>query len=206
MRADSAAAIQTDGIVGSAFIQVGVGTENAPVVSPGDALLGMDPVEFADLIQEGRTTFQTVATEISGLSKDTSSAIQALTGAAQTTTRVIDDVGQNVQTLTARSAAAVGEAQSTLAEAQRLMTDIRSGQGTIGRLMTDDALYQRVAGAARDVEQSMKNVARSASGPVISWGRSPRRTALDSRLASPSGARCPMFRRSPPISRKAPKH
>jgi phospholipid/cholesterol/gamma-HCH transport system substrate-binding protein len=158
VRADSVPAIQTDGIVGSAFVQVSVGTENAPVVSPGDTLLGMDPVEFADLIQEGRTTFQTVAAQISGLSKDTSSAIQALTGAAQATTRVIDDVGQNVETLTARSASVVGEAQAALAEAQRLMTDIRSGQGTIGRLMTDDALYQRVAGASRDVEQSMKNV------------------------------------------------
>jgi len=158
VRSDSVPAIQTDGIVGNAFVQLSVGTEKAPVVSPGDTLVGMDPVELADLIQEGRATFRTVATEISGLSEDTSAAIRALTGTVATTTRVIDDVGKNVETLTARSADVVGEAQSALTEAQRLMTDIRSGQGTIGRLMTDDALYQRVATASRDVEQSMQNV------------------------------------------------
>jgi phospholipid/cholesterol/gamma-HCH transport system substrate-binding protein len=151
VRSDSVPAIQTDGIVGNAFVQLNIGSENAPVVSPGATLLGTDPVEFADLIQEGRTTFQTVAAQISGLSADTSTAIKALTGAADSTTRVIDDVGANVETLTARSADAVGEAQ-------RLMTAIRSGEGTIGRLMTDDALYQRLAGASREVEQSMKNV------------------------------------------------
>jgi phospholipid/cholesterol/gamma-HCH transport system substrate-binding protein len=158
LRTDSVPAIQTDGIVGNAFIQLNVGSENAPVLAPGATLVGTDPVEFADLIQEGRTTFQTVAAQISGLSADTANAIKALTGAADTTTRVIDDVGQNVQTLTARSADAVGEAQSALSEAQRLMTAIRSGEGTIGRLMTDDALYQRVAAASRDVEASMRNV------------------------------------------------
>ena len=158
VRTDSVPAIQTDGIVGNAFVQLNVGSENAPVVSPGATLVGTDPVEFADLIQEGRTTFQTVAAQISGLSADTSSAIKALTGAADTTTRVIDDVGKNVETLTARSAGAVAEAQAALTEAQRLMTAIRSGEGTIGRLMTDDTLYQRVAAASGDVEASMKNL------------------------------------------------
>ena len=158
VRTDSVPSIQTDGIVGNAFVQLNVGSENAPVVSPGATLIGTDPVEFADLIQEGRTTFQTVATQISGLSGDTANAIKALTGAADTTTRVIDDVGKNVETLTARSAAAVAEAQAALTEAQRLMTAIRSGEGTIGRLMTDDALYQRLASASREVEQSMQNV------------------------------------------------
>ena len=158
VRSDSVPAIQTDGIVGNAFVQLNIGSENAPVVSPGATLTGTDPVEFADLIQEGRTTFQTVATQISGLSADTSTAIKALTGAADITTRVIDDVGQNVQALTARSADAVGEAQAALTEAQRLMTAIRSGEGTIGRLVTDDTLYQRVVGASRDVEASMRNV------------------------------------------------
>jgi phospholipid/cholesterol/gamma-HCH transport system substrate-binding protein len=158
VRSDSVPAIQTDGIVGNAFVQVSVGTEDAPLVSPGDTLIGSDPVEFADLIQEGRATFQTVAAEVSDLRGEVSIAVQALTGTAETTTRVIDDVGKNVQTLTVRSADVVEEAQSALSEAQQLIADVRAGQGTIGRLMTDDALYQSVVSASRDVEQSMRNV------------------------------------------------
>jgi phospholipid/cholesterol/gamma-HCH transport system substrate-binding protein len=158
VRADSVPAIQTDGIVGNAFIQVPVGTESSPPVSDGDTLRGMDPIEFADLIQEGRKTFQVVAVEVSDLRGDVSTAIKALTGTAETATSVIDNVGRNVEELTEASAAAMRDARSTITEAQMVMADIRSGRGTIGRLVTDDALYERVASATQDVAESMRNV------------------------------------------------
>jgi phospholipid/cholesterol/gamma-HCH transport system substrate-binding protein len=158
VRADSVPAIQTDGIVGNAFIQVSVGSPTAPVVLPGATLQGRDPIEFADLIDEGRTTFRTVAAEFSDLSGDVGAAVRALTGTADTTTRVIDDVGKNVETMTARSAQVVADAQAALNEGQQLISDIRAGKGTIGRLVADDALYEQVVHASRDVAQSMENV------------------------------------------------
>jgi phospholipid/cholesterol/gamma-HCH transport system substrate-binding protein len=158
VRSDSVPAIQTDGIVGNAFIQVSVGSPGAPVVLPGATLQGRDPIEFADLIDEGRTTFRTVAAEFSDLSGDVGAAVRALTGTADTTTRVIDNVGKNVETMTARSAQVIADAQSALNEAQRLVGDIRAGKGTIGRLVADDALYEQVVRASRDVAQSMENV------------------------------------------------
>jgi phospholipid/cholesterol/gamma-HCH transport system substrate-binding protein len=158
VRADSVPAIQTDGIVGNTFIQITVGTEVAPVVSPGDTLTGRDPIEIADLILEGRNTFRTVAVEITDLKDDVEGAIQALTATAETTTEVIDSVGEHVETLTAASAGAVQNAQAVLAEANAIVRNIREGRGTIGRLANDEALYERVVSASREVEQSMKNV------------------------------------------------
>lgn len=158
VRADSVPAIQTDGIVGNAFIQVSVGSPTAPVVLPGATLQGRDPIEFADLIEEGRTTFRTVAAEFSDISGDVGAAVRALTGTADTTTRVIDEVGKNVETMTAHSAQVIADAQSALTEAQQLVGDIRAGKGTIGRLVADDALYEQVVLASRDVAQSMENV------------------------------------------------
>jgi phospholipid/cholesterol/gamma-HCH transport system substrate-binding protein len=158
VRADSVPAIQTDGIVGNAFVQVAVGTESSPVVSDGDTVRGMDPIEFADLIQEGRNTFRVVATEVADLRGDVSTAIKALTGTAETATQVIDKVGGNVETLTATSAAAMRDARAAVSEAQSVIADIRSGRGTIGRLVTDDKLYESVAGATQDVAESMRNV------------------------------------------------
>ena len=70
VRRDSIAAVQTDGIVGNEFIQIGRGTDASPVVEPGETIAGTDPVEFADLIEEGRQTFQTVSREIAGVSDD----------------------------------------------------------------------------------------------------------------------------------------
>jgi phospholipid/cholesterol/gamma-HCH transport system substrate-binding protein len=158
VRADSVAAIQTDGIVGNTFIQISIGTEGSPVVSPGDTLAGRDPVEIADLILEGRNTFRTVAAEITDLKDEVQGAILALTGTAETATDVIGSVGENVERLTATSTRVVQEAQSVLAEATSVVRDIREGRGTIGRLATDEALYERIVGASREVEQSMRNV------------------------------------------------
>jgi phospholipid/cholesterol/gamma-HCH transport system substrate-binding protein len=158
VRADSVPAIQTDGIVGNTFIQITVGTEVAPVVSPGDTLTGRDPIEIADLILEGRNTFRTVAVEITDLKDDVEGAIQALTATADTTTEVIDSVGEHVETLTAASAGAVQNAQAVLTEANAIVRNIREGRGTLGRLANDEALYERVVSTSREVEQSMKNV------------------------------------------------
>jgi phospholipid/cholesterol/gamma-HCH transport system substrate-binding protein len=158
VRTDSVPAVQTDGLVGNAFVQISVGSEVAPPVEPGDTLTGRDPVEISDLIQEGQNAFRIVASQVTALKGDVATAIDALTGTANTATDVIDEVGSNVESLTAASADIVRDAQATLAQAGGLVADIRAGRGTIGRLVTDDALYLRVVSASQEVEQSVKNM------------------------------------------------
>ena len=158
VRADSVPAIQTDGIVGNAFIQISVGTEASPVVAPGGTLRGRDPVEIADLIQEGQNAFRTVAAQVVELRGDVSVAIGSLTDMAGAASTMIEDVGKNVDQLTATSNAVVHSAQLAMDEATALVADVRAGHGTLGRLVTDDTLYQRLIGTSQEVEQSMKNV------------------------------------------------
>jgi phospholipid/cholesterol/gamma-HCH transport system substrate-binding protein len=158
VRTDSVPSIQTDGIVGNAFIQINIGTEAAPVVQPGATLPGRDPIEFADLIDEGRTTFRTITGEVTELRGDVSQALQTLTVTAQAATGVISDVGQNVTTITSQSAEMIRKASQTLTQAQGMVTDVRAGRGTIGRLLTDDTLYQRMVGSSTQIEQVATNV------------------------------------------------
>lgn len=158
VRMDSVPAIQTDGIVGNAFIQVNLGTDESPIVSPGDTLRGRDPIELADLIQEGQATFRTITGQIVELRGDVSVAIQSLTATADAASAMIGDVGANVEELTTTGTAAIQAAQSALAEGTALVADVRAGRGSLGRLLTDDTLYERMVGSSREVEQSMKNV------------------------------------------------
>ena len=158
VRTDSTAAIQTDGIVGSAFIQVSVGTDDAPPVEPGDTIAGTDPIEFADLIQEGRDTFRVVSREVLDLKDDVSVAVAALTETIQTTNGVIETVGGNVGVLTTTSARVAEDARGVLADAKALVAGVKAGQGTVGQLLTDDTLYQRVTGMSREAELTLRNV------------------------------------------------
>ena len=63
VRTDSVAAVLADGLLGSAFIQIRSGSAWAPTAEDGDRIRGVDAVEIADLIEEGRETFSTVADE-----------------------------------------------------------------------------------------------------------------------------------------------
>ena len=67
VRTDSVAAVLTDGLLGSVFIQIRSGSAEAPPVEDGGRIRGVDAIEIADLIEEGRQTFTTVAAEFVGL-------------------------------------------------------------------------------------------------------------------------------------------
>lgn len=158
VRGDSTCAIQTDGIVGNAFIQVSVGTEAAPPVQPGDTIAGNDPVEFADLIQEGRQTFRTVSNEVIDLKGEVEAAIISLRQTIETANVVVSDVGQQAGEVADNTAQVVAEVQGTIADARRLVNDVQSGSGTIGQLLTDTALYDRMVGIGREAEQTARTV------------------------------------------------
>jgi phospholipid/cholesterol/gamma-HCH transport system substrate-binding protein len=165
VRTDSIAAVQTDGIVGNTFVQVGVGSDDRPPVPEGGTIAGRDPIEFADLIEEGRNTFRTVTREVASLQDDVSMAIAALTDTVETTNGVIADAGRDANRLATSSAAVVDEVQTVVADVQGVVGDARSlmnrvagGQGTLGQLLTDRALYERLANVGRETELAVRSL------------------------------------------------
>jgi phospholipid/cholesterol/gamma-HCH transport system substrate-binding protein len=158
VRTDSVASVQTDGIVGNAFVQVGVGSDGAAVVAPGGTIAGSDPIEFADLIREGRDTFRVVSREVLDLKSDVSVAFVALTDTVESANSVIQEVGENAERLTASSANAIEVLEGTLADTRLLVNDVKNGQGTIGQLLTDRALYDHLAATGREAEQTVRNL------------------------------------------------
>ena len=158
VRIDSVCAVQTDGIVGSTFIQIGRGTDGARIVEPGDTLAGVDPVEFSDLIEDGRETFRTVTREFAELSDQVSQTIGPLTDTARTASNLLVDVGTDVKAITETGTRAAESARLVLNDTQGIVSDIRAGRGTIGRLLTDDTQYQRWVGIAQEAEQTVANL------------------------------------------------
>jgi len=158
VRTDSVCAVQSDGLVGSAFIQISPGTDAASVVTEGQTIRGIDMIEFGDLIQEGRETFRTVTTEVMALKEDVSEAVVAATDAVRTVDTVVGNVGTELETMVKTGKTAVDEVQKVLVDAQQIVANVKAGEGTIGQLVTDDALYQRVTGLAAETEKTMANL------------------------------------------------
>ncbi len=158
VREDSVAAIQTDGIVGNAFIQLSVGTDASPVVEPGSTIQGNDPIEFSDLIQEGRDTFRVVTQEVLKLKEDVAGAVEVLTETARAASGLIVDVGGDVGELTAKGVRIVDDVQGTVGDVRQMLDGVAAGRGSVGRLLTDDALYTRIVGIAGEAERTMQNL------------------------------------------------
>jgi len=158
VRTDSVAGVQTDGIVGNAFIQVGVGSDTASMIEPGGTIAGSDPIEFADLIQEGRDTFRVVSREVQDLTGEVSIALMALTETVQTANGVIAEVGENAGRLTATSATVLETIEGTVADTRLLVNNVKNGQGTIGQLINDRALYDHLTATGREAEQTARNL------------------------------------------------
>jgi phospholipid/cholesterol/gamma-HCH transport system substrate-binding protein len=161
VRTDSICAIQTDGIVGSTFIQISPGTDTAPPVAAGGTIPGTDPIELADLIQEGRDTFRVLSKQVVDLTDDVSGAIGALTETTESVNAMVVDANQEIKKIGATGARAIDEVRLTLGEARDIVHAVKGGQGSIGQLLTNDALYQRVTGVAAEAERTMSNLQAS---------------------------------------------
>jgi phospholipid/cholesterol/gamma-HCH transport system substrate-binding protein len=158
VRTDSVGAVQTDGIVGNAFVQIGVGTDEAPPVQPGGSIAGTDPIEFADLIEEGRDTFRTVSREVIDLKGDVSTALVALTATIETANGVMADVGADVGRLTTASVQVMDTVQGAVTDTRVLVNNVKEGQGTVGQLLTDRTLYDQLTRIGREAEQTVRNL------------------------------------------------
>jgi len=161
VRTDSVVSIQTDGLIGNVYLDIGGGTAEAPVAPAGSLIAGRDAIEFADLIDEGRETFRTVTQEFLALRVDISGAIEALTTTTQSANAIIERVGGDVSRITESGADVTESMQAVLADARRLIAGVQAGEGTIGRLMKDDALFVRLEQTVQRVETSMGHVQRT---------------------------------------------
>lgn len=151
IREDSVATIQNDGLVGNKFVQIEPGTERAPVVADGGTVQSQEPFDLADVLEQLRGTIETVDETIVTLRAGLDEAIAAVTDAARSAEGLIDDVGDD-----ARAIVAAG--QSVSEDLEAILSGVREGRGTIGKLVTDDALYERARSIAAEAERAMVNV------------------------------------------------
>ena len=167
VRTDSVAAVLTDGLLGNVFIQIREGSDAAMIVAEGGTLRGMDAIEVADLIAEGRDTFRTLASEFIELRQNFGQTVDLLNDTLETTTTLLNDVGNDVRTTTTMSAQFVDEARGIAADGRQILNRVREGEGTLGMLLTDDALYAHATSIAAEMETTIQ-AARGAAEHVES--------------------------------------
>jgi phospholipid/cholesterol/gamma-HCH transport system substrate-binding protein len=165
VRLDSVATIQTDGLVGSKYVQVASGTDASPQVPPGGTIGSQEPFDFADMMTKINETIDMVTVMVKEVKVGIDDALTAVSSTATDAQALIKDTGAEIRAITASGQRVAGDLQLVIAR-------IRAGEGTIGKFVTDDAFYDRAKGIAAEAERAMidlREAARTAREAVADF-------------------------------------
>ena len=165
VRLDSVATIQTDGLVGSKYVQVASGTDASPQVPPQGTIPSQEPFDFADMMTKINETIDMVTVMVKEVKVGIDDALAAVSSTAVDAQALIKDTGAEIRAITASG-------QKVAGDLQRVMARIRAGEGTIGKFVTDDEFYDRAKGIAAEAERAMidlREAARTAREAVADF-------------------------------------
>jgi phospholipid/cholesterol/gamma-HCH transport system substrate-binding protein len=189
VRTDSLATIETEGLVGGSYLGIGMGTDAAKPVEPNTTIAGREPFEITDLMLQMADTVKRVNDTIDAMQDDVQRAVVGIADAAGHANTLLTAVSADLKLMAASGAKMTGDA-AEIAEG------IRSGKGSLGKLVNDDELYNRATAIAKqteDIATSARQVVESArktlegfqskDGPVQGMTASVTQTMDDARSA-----------------------
>lgn len=151
VRLDSVASIQNDGLVGNKFVQIESGTDASPQVPTGGTIQSREPFDLADMLNRVNETIDMVTETITDLRVGLDAALSSVVTTAGDAQTLIGDVGTDL-----REIAATG--QKVAGDLQGIVEGIREGRGSVGKLMNDDAFYERLKAIASEAERAVANL------------------------------------------------
>jgi phospholipid/cholesterol/gamma-HCH transport system substrate-binding protein len=147
VRTDSVATIETEGLVGGNYLGITTGSDTAPIVTSNTTIAGKEPLDVAELMQRMGDTVTKVNDAVDGMRDDAQRAVVAIADTVENTNVLITGVTGEVTKIAASGALIT-------ADAAQIADGIRSGRGTLGKLVNDDELYNRVTAIAKQTEET----------------------------------------------------
>jgi phospholipid/cholesterol/gamma-HCH transport system substrate-binding protein len=149
IRTNSMASIQTDGLLGNKFLQIDIGTTG--LAPAGCTLPSREPFEMSDLLAKIRNTVTSIDDTVREVKGDVTDATQTVAETVKHVDQMVVAAQEPFNRFTAAS--------SRIAEdVSAIITRVRSGEGTIGKLVNDDAVYNNVSGSTEAIQQAMENL------------------------------------------------
>jgi phospholipid/cholesterol/gamma-HCH transport system substrate-binding protein len=190
IRHDSVVTTQTEGLVGAVFVNIATGTDKTPEVKDGETIPSREPFELADLMQQASDTITLVNMTVESLHGDLETAVKQVAMTTEDAHKLLEDISPDIT--------AIAHNGSQLsADTQQVIAKINAGEGTIGKLINDDGLYERareIADQSKDVMANMKQVSdearraisdfRSKDGPAQGLLADMRLTLMQAREAT----------------------
>jgi phospholipid/cholesterol/gamma-HCH transport system substrate-binding protein len=154
IRTDSVASIATDGLLGNKFLLIDIGTTG--LAAPGCTLPSKEPFEMGDLLAKIRNTVTAIDKTVGEVKGNVADATKTVADSAKHVDQIIVAAQDPIEKVTA-SAARISE------DVSAIIGRVRAGEGTIGKLVNDDAVYNSVSLSAKEVEQALENLRQTST-------------------------------------------
>lgn len=183
---DSRAAIASENVLGTKYINIKKGQGKTPV-QPGGEIASLDTREFEELVASGYATLDSLRSILKRIDAIVS---EIEVGRGSIGKLLTDDALYNHLTATVSEAQKVTEAlnrgegtvgkllhdpalydelRSAVARVDHIIEDVQSGHGTVGRLLRDDALYADMRAAVDEVKTLLAdlNAGKGTAGKLL---------------------------------------
>jgi phospholipid/cholesterol/gamma-HCH transport system substrate-binding protein len=154
IRTDSVASIATDGLLGNKFLAIDIGM--AGPAPPDSALPSREPFEIGDLLARIRETVAGIDKTFGDVKGDISEATKTVAESARHIDEIIVATQEPIGKVTA-AASRISEDLSVL------IARVRSGEGTLGKLVNDDTVYRSLSASSQEVERVMGNLRQTSA-------------------------------------------
>jgi phospholipid/cholesterol/gamma-HCH transport system substrate-binding protein len=151
LRADSVATILTDGLVGNKFLEIGAGSDQGQRVEDGGSIDSREPFDLGDLMQDVRDT----VTKINESVDDVKGGIDKT---LESTASVVDHTDQLIVRISGDVEKVIASSSRVAANVDHIVDRVNRGEGTVGRLFTDDQLYRNLQETTGDIRNTARNI------------------------------------------------
>ena len=139
VKQDSYAQLGTLGVLGDKYINISIGTPNAPIITPGGEIKAERAKEFKDYLSKGDQLIENLSRSAANL-ENILGALQR-DGRADNIFKNFNAVSTSMQVATKDLPQSSKELQSSMQHLKSIMAKIDRGDGTIGALINDQSLY-----------------------------------------------------------------
>lgn len=161
VRKNALAALGTDGLIGNRVVNIVPVKEQAPLIEPGDVLMGQKDVSTEEMLQTLDQTNQNVLVISRGLME----TIDKINKSALLTSLLNDEsLSQNLRTSLINLRDATGQASATMQDLRAVVNGVRNGEGSVGTLLRDTSFARELNRAVlklQDVENQADRLAQN---------------------------------------------
>jgi phospholipid/cholesterol/gamma-HCH transport system substrate-binding protein len=184
-RRDSVARLAFRALSGERFVSLTLGTPTAPPAGPGDVLEGETPAGLADAVDQLSRVAESVDQLATTLDTEAGRLLVTLADVVEENRTALNEVTSHVASVSEkldrgtgtlgrllndpalydRINGTVGDVRRSVQDLGAVAQNLRSGQGTLGKLLSkDDALYDQVQATIDDLASAARNAQEITDG------------------------------------------